>query len=53
MASPTKTDLSTLLMVDSTSARDRDDAFAITPLAGARGRAVEVHIAPISLLGVA
>ena len=48
MASPTTTDLSTLLMIDSTTARDRDDAFAVTPLAGARGWAVEVHIAGVA-----
>ncbi|MDF3313046.1 RNB domain-containing ribonuclease [Rhodococcus sp. T2V] len=48
MASPTTTDLSTLLMIDSASARDRDDAFAVTPLAGARGWAVEVHIAGVA-----
>ena len=48
MASPTTTDLSTLLMIDSASARDRDDAFAITPLSCGRGWAVEVHIAGVA-----
>ncbi|ABG99817.1 exoribonuclease R (plasmid) [Rhodococcus jostii RHA1] len=48
MASPTATDLSTLLMIDSASARDRDDAFAVTPLAGGRGWAVEVHVAGVA-----
>ncbi|MFE5708693.1 RNB domain-containing ribonuclease [Rhodococcus koreensis] len=48
MASPTTTDLSTLLMIDSATARDRDDAFAVTPLAGGRGWAVEVHIAGVA-----
>ncbi|PBC52046.1 exoribonuclease II [Rhodococcus sp. ACS1] len=48
MASPTTTDLSTLLMIDSASARDRDDAFSVLPLAGARGWAVEVHIAGVA-----
>ncbi|MDF3313406.1 RNB domain-containing ribonuclease [Rhodococcus sp. T2V] len=48
MASPTTTDLSTLLMIDSASARDRDDAFAVTPLSGGRGWAVEVHIAGVA-----
>nr|GLK34632.1 hypothetical protein GCM10017611_14810 [Rhodococcus wratislaviensis] len=35
-------------MIDSASARDRDDAFAVTPLTGARGWAVEVHIADVA-----
>ena len=48
MASPTTTDLSTLLMIDSASARDRDDAFAVTPLTDGRGWAVEVHIAGVA-----
>ncbi|MFC9358383.1 RNB domain-containing ribonuclease [Rhodococcus sp. NPDC057014] len=48
MASPTTTDLSTLLMIDSASARDRDDAFAVTPLAGGRGWTIEVHIAGVA-----
>nr|EJI95626.1 RNB domain protein [Rhodococcus sp. JVH1] len=48
MASPTTTDMATLLMIDSASARDRDDAFAVTPLAGGRGWAVEVHIAGVA-----
>ncbi|MGW4334886.1 RNB domain-containing ribonuclease [Rhodococcus koreensis] len=48
MASPTTTDLSTLLMIDSASARDRDDALAVTPLPGGRGWAVEVHIAGVA-----
>ncbi|MFE7421730.1 RNB domain-containing ribonuclease [Rhodococcus sp. NPDC057529] len=48
MASPTTTDLSTLLMIDSATARDRDDAFAVTPLPGGHGWAVEVHIAGVA-----
>ncbi|ELB93655.1 exoribonuclease R, partial [Rhodococcus wratislaviensis IFP 2016] len=32
--------MSTLLMIDSASARDRDDAFSVTPLADVRGWAV-------------
>ncbi|MGW5153148.1 RNB domain-containing ribonuclease [Rhodococcus koreensis] len=48
MASPTTTDMSTLLMIDSASARDRDDAFSVTPLPGGRGWAVEVHIAGVA-----
>ncbi|UZG60179.1 RNB domain-containing ribonuclease [Rhodococcus opacus] len=48
MASPTTTDLSTLLMIDSASARDRDDAFSVTPLPDGRGWAVEVHIAGVA-----
>ncbi|WAM19533.1 RNB domain-containing ribonuclease [Rhodococcus sp. JS3073] len=48
MASPTTTDMATLLMIDSASARDRDDAFAVTPLADGRGWAVEVHIAGVA-----
>ncbi|MGV9871088.1 RNB domain-containing ribonuclease, partial [Rhodococcus koreensis] len=48
MASPTTTDLSTLLMIDSASARDRDDAFSVTPLSGGRGWAVEVHVAGVA-----
>ncbi|MEU2006969.1 RNB domain-containing ribonuclease [Rhodococcus sp. NPDC019627] len=48
MASPTTTDMSTLLMIDSASARDRDDAFSVIPLAGGRGWAVEVHIAGVA-----
>lgn len=48
MTSPTTTDLSTLLMIDSASARDRDDAFTVTPLAGGRGWAVEVHFAGVA-----
>lgn len=48
MASPTATDMATLLILDSASARDRDDAFAVTPLPGGRGWAVEVHIAGVA-----
>jgi ribonuclease R len=48
MTSSTVTDVSTLLMIDSASARDRDDAFSVTPLAGGRGWAVEVHIAGVA-----
>ncbi|MGV9869971.1 RNB domain-containing ribonuclease [Rhodococcus koreensis] len=48
MTSSTVTDLSTLLMIDSTNSRDRDDAFAVTPLAEGRGWAVEVHIAGVA-----
>ncbi|EHI43693.1 exoribonuclease R [Rhodococcus opacus PD630] len=48
MTSSTITDLSTLLMIDSASARDRDDAFSVTPLTGGRGWAVEVHIAGVA-----
>jgi ribonuclease R len=48
MASPTTTDMAALLMIDSASARDRDDAFAVIPLAGGRGWAVEVHIAGVA-----
>ncbi|WP_213571213.1 RNB domain-containing ribonuclease [Rhodococcus sp. USK13] len=48
MASPTTTDMSTLLMIDSASARDRDDAFSVIPLAGGRGWAVEVHISGVA-----
>ena len=44
----TVTDVSTLLMIDSASARDRDDAFAVIPLGGGRGWAVEVHIAGVA-----
>ncbi|ELB90770.1 exoribonuclease II [Rhodococcus wratislaviensis IFP 2016] len=44
----TTTDVSTLLMIDSASARDRDDAFSVIPLAGGRGWAVEVHIAGVA-----
>ncbi|QHE72776.1 RNB domain-containing ribonuclease [Rhodococcus sp. WAY2] len=47
MASPTTTDMSTLLMIDSESARDRDDAFSVIPLDGG-GWAVEVHIAGVA-----
>ncbi|ELB89182.1 exoribonuclease II [Rhodococcus wratislaviensis IFP 2016] len=40
--------MSTLLMIDSASARDRDDAFSVTPLPDGRGWAVEVHIAGVA-----
>ena len=40
--------MSTLLMIDSASARDRDDAFSVTPLPDDRGWAVEVHIAGVA-----
>ncbi|BAH48379.1 RNB domain-containing ribonuclease [Rhodococcus opacus] len=48
MTSPTTTDMATLLMIDSQHARDRDDAFAVTPPAGGRGWAVDVHIAGVA-----
>ncbi|MFF2026945.1 RNB domain-containing ribonuclease [Streptomyces sp. NPDC058171] len=48
MTSSTVTDMSTLLMIDSASARDRDDAFAVTPLPVGHGWAVEVHIAGVA-----
>ncbi|WP_370185697.1 RNB domain-containing ribonuclease [Rhodococcus wratislaviensis] len=48
MTYSTVTDVSTLLMIDSVSARDRDDAFSVIPLAGGRGWAVEVHIAGVA-----
>src|SRR6478735_7749738 len=48
MTSSTVTDMSTLLMIDSASARDRDDAFSVTPLPDRRGWAVEVHIAGVA-----
>ncbi|WP_368680479.1 RNB domain-containing ribonuclease (plasmid) [Rhodococcus opacus] len=48
MTSSTVTDVSTLLMIDSASARDRDDAFSVIPLARGRGWAVEVHIAGVA-----
>jgi ribonuclease R len=48
MTSSTATDLSTLLMIDSASARDRDDAFSVIPLADGRGWAVDVHIAGVA-----
>nr|GLK38292.1 hypothetical protein GCM10017611_51580 [Rhodococcus wratislaviensis] len=40
--------MSTLLMIDSASARDRDDAFTVTPLPDGRGWTVEVHIAGVA-----
>ncbi|MDV6286570.1 RNB domain-containing ribonuclease [Rhodococcus jostii] len=48
MTLPTTTDLSTLLMIDSVSARDRDDAFSVVPRADGRGWTVEVHIAGVA-----
>ena len=48
MRSSAVTDVSTLLMIDSASARDRDDAFSVTPLHDDRGWAVEVHIAGVA-----
>lgn len=48
MTSSTVTDVSTLLMIDSASARDRDDAFSVTPLPDGRGWAIEVHIAGVA-----
>ena len=33
----TTTDVSTLLMIDSATARDRDDAFTVIPLTSGRG----------------
>ncbi|AWK76663.1 exoribonuclease II (plasmid) [Rhodococcus oxybenzonivorans] len=48
MRSSTVTDVSTLLMIDSASARDRDDAFSVTPLVGGGGWTVEVHIAGVA-----
>ncbi|MDV6247024.1 RNB domain-containing ribonuclease [Rhodococcus opacus] len=48
MTSSTVTDVSTLLMIDSATARDRDDAISVTPLPGGRGWAVEVHIAGVA-----
>jgi ribonuclease R len=48
MASSTATFVSSLLMIDSASARDRDDAFAVTPLPDGHGWAVEVHIAGVA-----
>ncbi len=48
MRSSTVTDVSTLLMIDSASARDRDDAFSVLPLPGSRGWAIEVHIAGVA-----
>ncbi|MFD9663498.1 RNB domain-containing ribonuclease [Rhodococcus sp. NPDC059968] len=47
MTSSTVTDVSTLLMIDSAAARDRDDAFSVIPLGGG-GWAVEVHIAGVA-----
>jgi ribonuclease R len=48
MTSSTVTDMSTLLMIDSVSARDRDDAFSVIPLPDGRGWAIEVHIAGVA-----
>ncbi|MBC2644526.1 MULTISPECIES: RNB domain-containing ribonuclease [unclassified Rhodococcus (in: high G+C Gram-positive bacteria)] len=48
MTSSTVTDVSTVLMIDSASAWDRDDAFSVIPLAGGRGWAIEVHIAGVA-----
>src|SRR6476620_10466300 len=48
MTSSTATDLSTLLMIDSQYARDRDDAFSVVPRADGGGWAVEVHIAGVA-----
>jgi ribonuclease R len=48
MTPSTVTDVSTLLMVDSAAARDRDDAFSVIPLPDGRGWAVEVHIAGVA-----
>ncbi|MFC9553673.1 RNB domain-containing ribonuclease [Rhodococcus sp. NPDC056960] len=47
MTTSTTTDMSTLLMIDSAFARDRDDAFSVIPLGGGRGWTVEVHIAGV------
>ncbi|WP_370185224.1 RNB domain-containing ribonuclease [Rhodococcus wratislaviensis] len=48
MTSSKATDMSTLLMIDSQHARDRDDAFSVVPRADGRGWAVEVHIAGVA-----
>jgi ribonuclease R len=48
MTSSTATDMSTLLMIDSQHARDRDDAFSVVPRADGRGWTVEVHIAGVA-----
>jgi ribonuclease R len=48
MRCSTTTDLSTLLMIDSAHARDRDDAFSVVPRSDGRGWAVEVHIAGVA-----
>ncbi|MBC2637840.1 MULTISPECIES: RNB domain-containing ribonuclease [unclassified Rhodococcus (in: high G+C Gram-positive bacteria)] len=48
MTSSTATDMSTLLMIDSQYARDRDDAFSVVPRADGRGWTVEVHIAGVA-----
>lgn len=48
MTSSTVTDVSTLLMIDSQHARDRDDAFSVIPRADGRGWSVEVHIAGVA-----
>ncbi|MDV7246258.1 MULTISPECIES: RNB domain-containing ribonuclease [Rhodococcus] len=48
MKSSTVTNVSTLLMIDSASARDRDDAFSVIPRDDGRGWAVEVHIAGVA-----
>ncbi|MFC9359743.1 RNB domain-containing ribonuclease [Rhodococcus sp. NPDC057014] len=48
MRSSTVTDVSTLLMIDSATARDRDDAFAVTPRPDGHGWSVEVHIAGVA-----
>ncbi|MHA4855188.1 RNB domain-containing ribonuclease (plasmid) [Rhodococcus sp. ZPP] len=48
MKSSTVTDVSTLLMIDSASARDRDDAFSVIPPDDGGGWTVEVHIAGVA-----
>ncbi|MFC9556072.1 RNB domain-containing ribonuclease [Rhodococcus sp. NPDC056960] len=48
MTSSIVTGMSTLLMIDSRYARDRDDAFSVIPRADGRGWAVEVHIAGVA-----
>ncbi|MFF2027428.1 RNB domain-containing ribonuclease, partial [Streptomyces sp. NPDC058171] len=48
MTSATTRTTSTLLMIDAGTARDRDDAFTITPLPHGSGWAVEVHIAAVA-----
>jgi ribonuclease R len=48
MTSATTSTTPTLLMIDAGTARDRDDAFTVTPHPDGSGWAVEVHIAGVA-----